>query len=73
MLKCNGVNDPNFSYLGQHWDVIKARFGEPNDNSYDLCRNSEDISSGVVTFTCYDHDDYICSRISVQWVYDDYE
>jgi hypothetical protein len=78
-LRTKGVTDPKLSYFGEKLETIERAFGRAKDRDLDILlypiyhpRNSDrDESSydGMVSFTCYDFDDYICTLISVSWHY----
>jgi hypothetical protein len=77
-IRSRGIADPNLSYLGQRWDVIKAKFGNPNRidkpgyYEYEVHLSPENRFAGLlIIFVCHEADDYICSEIVIDWFYDD--
>jgi hypothetical protein len=77
-IRSKGIADPNLSYLGQRWDIIKAKFGnptvidKPGNYGYEVHLSPEDRYAGLlINFVCHEADDYICSRIDILWFYAD--
>jgi hypothetical protein len=71
-LRSIGVVDPNLSYVGQPLITIIAVFGNPTEEfsdiyRYDIYESQNARYAGQVSFTCYAHDNHICSSIGVVW------
>lgn len=64
-IKDKGISDKKVNYLGIHKDKILKDFGTPsriNSGNYNF-----DAEGIHVDFVCYEHDEYLCSTISVQF------
>jgi DNA-directed RNA polymerase subunit RPC12/RpoP len=73
-LHAKRIYDKTFFYLGRRWDTIREDFGEPTESvadtyGYDIYQTQNLSPTGQVVFSCYEHDNQICSAISVYWFY----
>jgi hypothetical protein len=68
-LKERGLMSASLSLFGKHRNSILKALGQPGsvevaDHIYQFSNGSQRCE---VTFTCYDHEDYICSNIVIFW------
>jgi hypothetical protein len=78
-LRAKGITDPKLSYFGEHLKTLERTFGRAKDGGLDSPlytiyhpknpNRDESSYDGMVSFICYDFDDYICTLISVSWYY----
>lgn len=64
-----GIAEPRAKYLGQHANNVFDDFGPPHaisSGNYKY-RFSGKSRRGFVEFTCYEHDECLCSTIEVRW------